>query len=222
MIYTPVSKALKSANDNSRTRVAACSLRNAKRYLLFQARLLACVSSSHTHLPNQSDLVCQLDIKQWVPDHADFHVFFFFCFVLFSSGKRRPLMMVRSSALWKWTGESTMERDRTWRLLKLQLPSLLLKGWKRNTLQCTRKSKSQSGLGGHQCCGKGAFLDFYCWDNAVEHCYSNRKKISYVPMIIFVHYLPQWTSLSRSHVYVGDLPWMNGRHLQLLCVTNVP
>ena len=81
--------------------------------------------SSHTHLPNQSGLVCQLAIKQWVLDHADFHVFF--CFVLFSSGKRRPLMMVRSSALWKWTGESTMERDRTWRLLKLQLPSLLLK-----------------------------------------------------------------------------------------------
>ena len=102
-------------------------------------------------------------------------MFFFFCFVLFSSGKRRPLMMVRSSALWKWTGESTMERDRTWRLLKLQLPSLLLKDWKRNTLRCTRKSKSQSGLGGHQCCSKGAFLDLYCWNNAVEHCYSNRK-----------------------------------------------
>ena len=104
--------------------------------------------SSHTHLPNQSGLVCQLAIKQWVPDHADFH-FHFFCFVLFSSGKRRPLMMVRSSALWKWTGESTMERDRTWRLLKLQLPSLLLKDWKRNTLRRTRKSKTQSGLGGH-------------------------------------------------------------------------
>ena len=44
MIYTPVSKALKSANDNSRTKVAACGLRNAKRYLLFQGRLLACVS----------------------------------------------------------------------------------------------------------------------------------------------------------------------------------
>ena len=88
MIYTPVSKALKSANDNSRTRVAACSLRNAKRYLLFQARLLACVSSSHTHLPNQSGLVCQLDIKQWVPDHADFHVFFFlFRFVFFRKAK---------------------------------------------------------------------------------------------------------------------------------------
>ena len=173
MIYTPVSKALKSANDNSRTRVAACGLRNAKRYLLFRGVFWLAFLSSHTHLPNQSGLVCQLAIKQWVPDHADFHVFF--CFVLFSSGKRRPLMMVRSSALWKWTGESTMERDRTWRLLKLQLPSLLLKDWKRNTLRCTRKSKSQSGLGGHQCCSKGAFLDLYCWDNAVEHCYSNRK-----------------------------------------------
>ena len=97
MIYTPVSKALKSANDNSRTRVAACGLRNAKRYLLFRGVFWLAFLSSHTHLPNQSGLVCQLAIKQWVPDHADFHVFF--CFVLFSSGKRRPLMMVRSSAL---------------------------------------------------------------------------------------------------------------------------
>ena len=43
--------------------------------------------SSHTHLPNQSGLVCQLAIKQWVPDHADFHVFFLFCFVFFRKAK---------------------------------------------------------------------------------------------------------------------------------------
>ena len=59
-----------------------------------------------------------------------FIVFFFFA--LFSPGKRWPLMMERFSVLWACTGESTLEKDRTRRLLKLQPPSLLLKDWKRN------------------------------------------------------------------------------------------
>ena len=59
-------------------------------------------------------------------------IFLFFCFALFSPGKRWPLMMERFSVLWACTGESTLEKDRTRRLLKLQPPSLLLKDWKRN------------------------------------------------------------------------------------------
>ena len=95
----------------------------------FRRVFLCALLSSHARITSQRGLVCQSVIKQWVLDH-EFSLFFFFA--LFSPGKRWPLMMERSSALWACTGESTLEKDRTRRLLKLQPPSLLLKDWKRN------------------------------------------------------------------------------------------
>ena len=84
--------------------------------------------SSRAH--NESKRPCLLVGYQTTGSWS--RIFLFFCFALFSPGKRWPLMMERFSVLWACTGESTLEKDRTRKLLKLQPPSLLLKDWKRN------------------------------------------------------------------------------------------
>ena len=84
----------------------------------FRRVFLCALLSSHARITSQRGLVCQSVIKQWVLDH-EFSLFFFFALFF-------------SSLLWECTGESTLEKDRTRRLLKLQPPSLLLKDWKRN------------------------------------------------------------------------------------------